>query len=575
METSIPQILHISFELAHTPVVAEEAGIKAEGACIPHLTAPSSSGPLDREAEYLAQVRGRVIKALPKERMTELRRRRNQHLPVYRLPPDVYFYLFELMHHANPGSGVGWKVSQVSSMWRKIALSTPQLWSRIDIINPEFIDACTARSGHISLDVAFEPPPPPPPSPPLSLRHTEFLPPPFYYTELPSPAVRARERLSVASLLPHAHRWRSLSLIRVDRYVFSPLLSVRAPRLEVLCLEGFTCQSLIAYPALKDSPRLRSIQLESGFVPLAYPTYTGLAELRFHSIKPPIACDHFLDALRGSPLLEILDVRDTYISGISSAPMALAPIHLPHLRLIKMDRMKMEVMRYLFTLIHASPTLNISGTQYLPESTDLGSLFPSRRVLGGKLPSLLRIQKLVFGLGVRGEPTLEGYAGSMTLLNLACEPYEPQVDAAEFSSRIFHNLGRALLLPRLEELTIRELTTATMDRDRFIGALGKLSSIRHLTLENCDCAYPPTLVVDSSHRICPSLESLTIIDTFVDEEILVSLVESRVAWEGCALQKLALSRCNPVGQAAALKLKSLVVHVTLMDEPVGLLRAAE
>ncbi|KDQ13985.1 hypothetical protein BOTBODRAFT_356718 [Botryobasidium botryosum FD-172 SS1] len=548
MKSSISQIVRLFSQLVRDLRVAEEA---KETECLPDTAAPSSLESLDCEVEYLVQARDLAVEALKQteERLAELRQRKNQHLPVYRLPHDVYFHLFKHLHDtAYPPGGVRWTLSHVSRTWREIALSTPQLWSMIDKINPEFVEVCLARSGNASLDITLDEPPRRP--------------------RLSALVVCARMRkamVCVDSLLPHAHRFRSLSPIQVHDMIFTPLLSAQAPRLEKVCIEEFTPTRLPRNKRafLENSPRLRSIRLASTtFAPLAYADYTGLKELELHSISPWMGGTRFFDLLRGSPLLEVLGLSEVQIH--TSLPTTLAPICFPHLRQITMLDMRADTMQTIFSLIRAPPTLTISGRQRFSGDAGLGSLFPPHGGLEERLLSLLRIQKLVFELEEYEEPLLRGHAGSVTLLSLVCEVRGMD----ELISRIFCSLGRALPLPSLEELELDGFSTRSLDENEFISGLGGLPSIRHLTFKYCDEEYLSALVVSSSHRPCPNLESLTIENAPFYEETLISLAESRAAWDGHALKKLVLPLYPPVGRITALKLKSLVDHVTLREEVV-------
>ncbi|KDQ17796.1 hypothetical protein BOTBODRAFT_53315 [Botryobasidium botryosum FD-172 SS1] len=548
MEAStISQIVKISSAL----VVAEQAHAN-DG----RTPAPNSPEQLDREIKHLAQVRDRIAKALKhtEERLSELRHRKNQHVPAYRLPHDAYFHLFKLMHYADFTGGVGWRVSHVSKMWREIALSTPQLWSTIDIINPEFIKACIARSGDMSLDVAFDAP----------------LHRPVLSTHISS-AQAEKAKLSVASLLPHAHRWGSLSLVRVDKELFSPLLSARAPRLEKLRLECFTASLPPDKEAfLENSPRLRYIRLGSStLAALAYTTYTGLTELRLDSITSWIRHDQFFDLLRRSPLLEVLDLNEIQFAP-SSVPAVFTPIRLPHLRHVEMTEMLTWGVQTILSAIRAPPTLTIKAVICFLGDEDLSSLLLPRDELEESLPSLLRIEKLAIGLkGIDGMPFIRGYAGSEALLDLTCDPCE--VDGPGFRSAIFRSFGRTFSFPSVEKLRIRRFDNEMMEEDVFADVLGNLPSVVYLTIDRCGPACIRKLIVDSTNRLCPNLESLTIVGDDVDEDGLEDLVASRVGWgyeEGCRLLKLVLPREKAIHPRVASKLKIWVGRVVVGGEEV-------
>ncbi|KDQ13984.1 hypothetical protein BOTBODRAFT_175112 [Botryobasidium botryosum FD-172 SS1] len=535
MEATVSQVLQLTSELAHK--LALEKHRQTCTSSEPTETL-QSSGLKGHEVKLLSEIRDRVVNALhehTERQISELKQSINQLTPIYRLPNEVFLHLFKLAHYLNPQERAAWKISQVSRAWRQIALNTPQLWSRIDVLNETFVEACIARSADVPLEMKLEEP----------LRSSQPKNVAYHITR----AQEAAAEGCVATLLSHAHRWRSLSLERVAWHTFSPLLQTPAPLLEELSLSHFPIGDL---SSLEESwPRLRSLSLKHTFIPLTSPIYAGLVELRLHSVKTAVKPCHLLEALKGSPLLEVLDLKELRIEPLTNPHPP--PVRLSHLRLVKIWHMQSQHAQSIFSSIHAPPSLRIRCAQRFPMGGHLGGLLPSSDSLQETLPSLSCIKEMRFVLLEYGELVLHGNAGSTPLLYLKCL-LKKKKDAAA----IFRSLGHELPLPNLEDLTIRGPVGAIVGADDFASVLGGLSSLRCLRLKACCPVFLSALVVSTSHRVCPSMESLTIMDSGIDEQVLISLVASRVAWDKSALKELSLSRCVGVGQATVLKLRSMV-----------------
>ncbi|KZO95369.1 hypothetical protein CALVIDRAFT_564782 [Calocera viscosa TUFC12733] len=56
--------------------------------------------------------------------------------PVYKLPDDLLAHIFELSYDPVRDDNIGWIVSHVSARWRRVAISTPRLWTKITVKRP-------------------------------------------------------------------------------------------------------------------------------------------------------------------------------------------------------------------------------------------------------------------------------------------------------------------------------------------------------------------------------------------------------------------------------------------------------
>lgn len=64
--------------------------------------------------------------------------------PLRRLPRELLRYTFLLLWEDNPCCG--WTLAAVSSSWRRLALSTPQLWQKVSPLFPFFTISRAIRS---------------------------------------------------------------------------------------------------------------------------------------------------------------------------------------------------------------------------------------------------------------------------------------------------------------------------------------------------------------------------------------------------------------------------------------------
>ncbi|KAH9485840.1 hypothetical protein JR316_0002755 [Psilocybe cubensis] len=177
--------------------------------------------------------------------------------PIRRLPPEMILQLI-FIHaiEAEPErmawhcmSSVPYGIAQVSSVWRKIALNTPDLWTRIPTIPIErlfttkpqflaFLSAIISRTGAAPLELSFYGPD-------------------YMASDGSHPAVNM--------LIEHSSRWKSLTIeiSSLELSIFDAIKG-RLPMLETLVIRGWYFISPIsAFPIdiFHDSPRLREVSL--------------------------------------------------------------------------------------------------------------------------------------------------------------------------------------------------------------------------------------------------------------------------------------------------------------------------
>ncbi|KAG8958321.1 hypothetical protein FRC03_009255 [Tulasnella sp. 419] len=127
---------------------------------------------LEEEASFIEALSA-VFSQVIQKHIATLRRRRNQLLPFYRLPPEILVQIITPLVNLNSGdeyltsfsqqsdvAEVGehhstiTSLSRVSSYWRNTIVSCPQLWTRIDAThNTRCVEVMLQRSKNVPLDI--------------------------------------------------------------------------------------------------------------------------------------------------------------------------------------------------------------------------------------------------------------------------------------------------------------------------------------------------------------------------------------------------------------------------------------
>ncbi|KAF7370497.1 hypothetical protein MSAN_00681500 [Mycena sanguinolenta] len=95
-------------------------------------------------------------------RARELRIQHNAVIPIARLPPEILGYIFvrcvpAVTSISSLHNDVSWlNVTRVSSRWRSVALSCPDLWSTLILSRPKWVPVMLARSKNASLVVRVD-----------------------------------------------------------------------------------------------------------------------------------------------------------------------------------------------------------------------------------------------------------------------------------------------------------------------------------------------------------------------------------------------------------------------------------
>ncbi|KDQ17611.1 hypothetical protein BOTBODRAFT_143968 [Botryobasidium botryosum FD-172 SS1] len=286
--------------------------------------------------------------------------------PIHRLriPDDIFSMIFELAVPAD------WKdkwlapltIAAVSRSWRRIALATPRLWTRI---NSRTLSAFLPHAKLAPLEIGYE----------CFLRRESL-----------------RDFLS--RVTPCSDQWRRLELIvkAAETPLLSHLANIPATKLE--CLEiGSQDEYLGMQPKLDldlfsgFTPRLRELELDTIRIPLTSPIFHSLIRLRLSDIyvegTDEDLSHQLLRIVNACPNLEVLYLRNLYThisvdEGPDSSP-ALRTF-LPFLRTFTLKHIQHpRVTRMLLESIQFPPTAQVKLYAHYEHDfdTELRHYFPS------------------------------------------------------------------------------------------------------------------------------------------------------------------------------------------------------
>ena len=93
--------------------------------------------------------------------LLDLKRRRNALIPVFRLPPEIFTEIFQIVITANAfeimrAEPLSLSFSRVCRTWRKMALNCATLWTRLPIQRSMLIEELLLRSKTLSLNILAE-----------------------------------------------------------------------------------------------------------------------------------------------------------------------------------------------------------------------------------------------------------------------------------------------------------------------------------------------------------------------------------------------------------------------------------
>ncbi|KDQ10102.1 hypothetical protein BOTBODRAFT_190709 [Botryobasidium botryosum FD-172 SS1] len=461
------------------------------------------------------------------QRSPILAARRNKLSPIHRLPDEILSDIFEFAtgfdKYWRPTCVEPLTLSQISMRWRDVALRTPRIWALVKSFNYFLAELFVARSKTTPLRIQLEcanefwcrgkrvekeel-------SPGL-LRHKTLL-------------QKGRDRRDILRLLdklliPQIHRWESVRL-RLEPTVDLELLLVSpAPLLEEFNYErdkGTLASSPIPLPQdlfAGHAPRLRTLSLSRAHLPLSSLLYSRLYHLALQHITFNSSLEQFVHALRDSPSLLTLTLKNITFQDESS-PRALTPISLPNLEtmLVELDP---ETLHNLFASIILPSTSCLEIQDF---RGDLGPLFAQ---LKDNLPSLSNIRHLYISCceGLLFYVVGRAKTGGPRLLDIA---FVRRPDRAGLLALV-RETAQVVTPSLVETLSLQSIPEALFD-PAFPTTLDLFPEMSTLVLSDCPLPLLEALVLQATSRLCPRLSDLRLTTMGTIDSTLVRLVQSR------------------------------------------------
>ncbi|KDQ07438.1 hypothetical protein BOTBODRAFT_192449 [Botryobasidium botryosum FD-172 SS1] len=431
---------------------------------------------------------------------------------------------------------------RICSRWRRIAMNTPRLWTRINalMLSDTLTDTFLRWSKSAPIDIAF-------------------------------PQYGKRDRF-MTLVAQHVHRWRSLELknLNLDAEEAIKLLQVPTPHLQSfhITLKGHAqlLEDLFAGVA----PQLHTLKLSGLCLSLASPLFANLRVLNLTSMgRHILLISQLLSIIERSPLLEELVLHHRYFlldhATETASPPNPSPIKLSHLGCLYLE-MDIPAAQCIISRIITPPRSNLQLILHGPVPNHLNEIFPNSAASTHSLQNIphahdFRVvaQENLGGCSMRGN----GPKGFFHIDFLG--PSEPG-----FFNHILVNPGRALPMPALEELFL--YIDDSVSVSTLTSFLADYPSVRMLALDGCREVLLEALL---DRQQCPRLERLKIYAHQITDALLIRLVQSRSGPEmgsevqdlgsGTPLQHVYLPECRGLSRATVLALQGYPCEVHLTE----------
>ncbi|KDQ11131.1 hypothetical protein BOTBODRAFT_57661 [Botryobasidium botryosum FD-172 SS1] len=522
---------------------------------------------LDEECDSIVSIRDSAICAVNSyvvQLLIPIKSYRNQLQPINRMPIDVLAQIFRLVEQPDDdrhllSARAPLNIAQVSRQWRDIAFDTPNLWSKIDVMNAHMAEIFLARSKAALLDIEL----------------TRPYPADAFTRNICHAHTRRMKNLQgfMDSLRPHMDRWRSFMLHGesfMKQGVLGAALTSPAPQLARLSIMSadFSSERGLPLNNLFDdhAPRLRDITFRGLSPPLDSPIFTGLTHLCLSYIHYPDApIQLFIQNLAACPLLRALVVKNVSFTPIDdSLPQSdSTPVSLPSLEDVRFQ-VGGRFTRYILDHVQLPLSANIHVAAV--DGATLRRILPLPERLDENLPHILSLVDI--GISVEPQSVLEIYGapgkGGGTVAMVLKDPaaiVRPTVE------RGFASFG-LLSLPRLEYISFTGLHKDTLSTDVFADVLRHFPSITSISFTSCSSAFIDALVASPSSHLCPQLETLELRGCKISGARLHALVRSRripsyfgSSPGGVGFRKLRLSWCTKPSNGILRGLMMLGVQV--------------
>ncbi|KDQ12043.1 hypothetical protein BOTBODRAFT_189521 [Botryobasidium botryosum FD-172 SS1] len=563
----VPRLIRELYERS----LAEDADINRESIWKPpiydlntHFHLPNTAGVdaiehMDKELGLVTMTckyAARALLSYTETMPTMMKRRRNHHLPIYRLSDEVLAMIFQFAVESSSNRArpltkkAPFNVSHVSYRWREAATTTPRLWRKYDAsaVNARIADIILDRSKGAPLHIELAR------CDPASVSDDEDPEDPRARFSVPLDHVDAAYNKGardfpdfIRPLLPHADRWEEVILEGINGILWEHLC-FPAPSLKRLQIKA--ANDAFGNPPTHifggSTPLLRDLRLRTRGPPLASLIYAGLTTLMLDFIIYDAAVQDFLNVLAGCPRLQRLKLKDLGFDppGDSSPPCI--DIHLPYLEEVVIYALAEDAISDLLSSITASPTVRVAM-----EDSGMDAIFRSSLFSSNVSPICWAHFKRHYSVALDAGDFQHGCR-----IDLASMP----------PRRVTSDFPRDLPVQSLGSLAFEGYV---LDHTPFSKFLADFPSIISITLSDSTCPLVDALVVTPSSNLCPLLKELRLQRVAIVKETLLEFARSRTAGNkhtrnDTHLTRLVFSNCPGLDLSTTLELRSLSLQVRVL-----------
>ncbi|KDQ13236.1 hypothetical protein BOTBODRAFT_33843 [Botryobasidium botryosum FD-172 SS1] len=495
--------------------------------------ANADRAPLEREAAVVNLVT-EAVNAYAALKLSYIRRRQNQLVPIHRLPFEILSSVFQFAERGidtrESTSQFLSDISSVSHLWRQIVLDTPRLWTRLFLLPATIASTFLSRSKHAPLHVHYD-------------------------SRLP-------QRLDLPSYLelvsPQLHRWKSCKLHGLSIEKHGSFLQAPAPNLEVLELTAnprlMPTDQLGGFdPFVGSTPRLHELTLDAIYIPFTNAIYTGLSKLSLSHINfaNPDSLNQLIRVLGASPRIEVFQLQKlTFsftIAEVAPSVSVSSAVQLPHLRFLKMvpHNDSHWAYRYILSHIITPPSLQFDLRTFLRSGDDLSEVLPPWSD-SPNLPRLSQTQTLSFAN--RPETSYDDQALEIRSFESGDLVASCYLTGSDLVQGTLSSLGQLFPMPFLEHVTFTSICTDGEPGAVFAFAnfLARHPTIKSISFTKCPEEFIEVLAHTPAQQLCPSLTKLSVTSCDIGVPSLTKIVESRAVSGGSG-------RSSPDGGATCLE----------------------
>ena len=415
--------------------------------------------------------------------LSAIRTRLNALLPISRLPTELLLEIFiicvswlytphghNIKRIQNPLA-----FTQVSRTWRLASLSSPHLWSKIDLSNPLFAFHFLQRSKKV----------------PLSL-----------ISALPL-------KLDTDVLAPHAHRLSSIDLFLFPDDMESLFARV-GPHLKSVTELSLKVPPVSCCLALDLSfPHVRKLTLDC--VSIQWEHIQNLTHLSLRGLSPEFcpSLTRLLSIFEKSPYLTYVRLENiTTPLSSSCSSFSQNTIHLPHLNEMTISSQPTTISS-LLSLLLLSPPARLQLFSRLPPNSDLHTLFPRGLPFSSPPPTISTIRLARYATYLL-RPSAPAWSDTPSNLALSLSSSLP-VALPSVNSLSQHHLLPLSLVTSLELATGVLIDLPQKDLQRLLYNLDDLEYLRVAFNDLTDILsfLSPSSSCDNPKIPCPKLKSIS------------------------------------------------------------------